>query len=53
MLTPADKKGVLSPEEEPRGLSLVQISPNVPSVSYSSHNLSLSFHRGLLSETMK
>lgn len=45
MLIPADKKGVLSLGEELSGLSFVQIFPNMLSVSYSSHNPHLSFHR--------
>lgn len=51
---PADERGMLPLQEEPSGLyALVQIFPNVPSVSYSSHNRVYLLIEGLLFETMK
>lgn len=51
---PADESGMLPLQEEPSGLyALVQIFPNVPSVSYSSYNRVCLLIEDLLFETMK
>lgn len=50
---PADERGMLPLQEELSGLyALVRIFPNVPSVSYSSHNRVYLLTEGLLFETM-